>query len=32
MGIYYRYIVKLPLYDSLYIIRMVGCVVNAKIM
>jgi hypothetical protein len=32
MGIYYCYIVKLPLYNSLYIIRIVGCVVNVEIM
>jgi len=32
MGIYYYYIVKLPLYDSLYIIRIVSCVVDVEIM
>jgi hypothetical protein len=31
MGIYYRYIIKLPSYNSLYIIRIISCVVDAKI-
>jgi hypothetical protein len=32
MGIYCYYIVKLPLYNSLYIIRIVGCIIDAKTM